>query len=52
MAHDAKKHKKRLDDVTLQAISDIATQVHDTARKKKLPSVSLRRCRQRVWLAR
>ena len=41
MANDPKKYKKRLDDVTLKAISDMATQVHATARKKKLPTVSM-----------
>lgn len=41
MALDAKKEKKRLDKVTLDAISALAKQVHETAQKKKLPSVAM-----------
>jgi DNA topoisomerase-6 subunit A len=41
MAHDAKKEKKRLDDLTIKSIAKIATEVHETANKRKLPSLSM-----------
>jgi DNA topoisomerase VI subunit A len=41
MTVDAKKEKKRLDDLTIRSIKKIAAEVHETAGKRKLPSLSM-----------
>lgn len=41
MAVDAKKEKKRLDDLTIKSIKKIASDVHATANKRKLPELSM-----------
>ena len=41
MSVDAKKEKQRLDKLTVQSIKKIATEVHETATKRKLPSLSM-----------
>jgi DNA topoisomerase-6 subunit A len=41
MSVDAKKEKKRLDDLTIRSIKKIASEVHETANKRKLPSLSM-----------
>lgn len=41
MSVDAKKEKQRLDKLTVQSIRKIATEVHETATKRKLPSLSM-----------
>jgi DNA topoisomerase-6 subunit A len=41
MTTDAKKEKKRLDDLTIRSIKKIAAEVHETANKRKLPALSM-----------
>ena len=40
-APDARKEKKRLDKVTVDAITDVAKGLYNVARKKKLPSLNM-----------
>ncbi len=39
--NDAKKAKQKLDQITLQSIEKIAKEVHDTASRRKLPTLSM-----------
>jgi DNA topoisomerase-6 subunit A len=41
VATDARKLKKKLDDVTVQAIEQIAREVHASATRRKLPTLSM-----------